>query len=154
MLALRPMSPDAIVDYFATTEREYVEALVRSGRPRAQAVEDAELSLNRAFRNGELVDGHVVFSVVDQDDDRPVGVLWIGPRDDDGFWWIYDIAIDEGARGRGFGRQTMLLAEDAVRERGGRSVGLNVFGDNTTARNLYDSLGYEPTSIQMRKPLT
>ncbi len=151
VLALQPMAPDAIADFFASTRREYVESLVRAGRSREQADEDADLSQSRAFKDGELLGGNVVFSVAD--DDQPVGVLWIGPRDASGFWWIYDIAIDEGFRGRGFGRQTMLLAEDAVRERGGDSLGLNVFGDNATARNLYDSLGYQPASIQMRKNL-
>ena len=30
---------------------------------------------------------------------------------------------------------------------------LNVFGFNTTARGLYESLGYETTAVQMRKEL-
>jgi ribosomal protein S18 acetylase RimI-like enzyme len=34
-----------------------------------------------------------------------------------------------------------------------RQLGLHVFGHNHGARRLYDSLGFEPTSITMRKPL-
>lgn len=47
----------------------------------------------------------------------------------------------------------MLLAESHVRSRGGSALALNVFGFNTAARTLYESLGYETTSLQMRKPL-
>jgi hypothetical protein len=33
-------------------------------------------------------------------------------------------------------------------------VGLSVFGNNTGARALYEQMGYEATSIQMRKWLS
>jgi hypothetical protein len=33
------------------------------------------------------------------------------------------------------------------------SLGLNVHGQNTAARSLYDSLGYQVMTQQMRKPL-
>jgi ribosomal protein S18 acetylase RimI-like enzyme len=31
------------------------------------------------------------------------------------------------------------------------SIGLNVHGQNTVARSLYESLGYEVTAMQMKK---
>jgi len=34
------------------------------------------------------------------------------------------------------------------------SIGLNVFGDNLGAQSLYKQMGFETTSIQMRKLLT
>lgn len=40
------------------------------------------------------------------------------------------------------GRDLMVAAEDLARERGCRTIALSVFGDNPTARGLYDSLGY------------
>ena len=67
--------------------------------------------------------------------------------------WVNDIEVDEACRGRGYGRQAMLLAEQAARNRGMTSIGLNVHGRNTIARALYDSLGYEVMSQQMKKPL-
>jgi hypothetical protein len=33
------------------------------------------------------------------------------------------------------------------------SVGLNVLGNNTVARGLYDNLGYQVTAQQMKKVL-
>jgi ribosomal protein S18 acetylase RimI-like enzyme len=47
----------------------------------------------------------------------------------------------------------MELAEVEVARLGGTSIGLSVFGTNLRARRLYESLGYEPTSIRMRKLL-
>jgi ribosomal protein S18 acetylase RimI-like enzyme len=40
-----------------------------------------------------------------------------------------------------------------VRSRGMTSLGLNVFGQNTVARGLYESLGYDVTALQMKKPV-
>jgi len=48
----------------------------------------------------------------------------------------------------------MLLAEELARTNGALSIGLNVFADNTVARNLYASLGYRETSVHMRKQLS
>ena len=47
----------------------------------------------------------------------------------------------------------MLLAEGEAAARGMVSVGLNVLGNNTVARGLYDSLGYQVTAQQMKKVL-
>ncbi len=62
--------------------------------------------------------------------------------------------IDPAHRGRGLGRAAMVLAEEAARSQGASELGLNVFGPNTVARRLYESLGYETTAVNMRKPLS
>ena len=66
---------------------------------------------------------------------------------------MYEIELDEHARGRGIGRATMLAAEALVASRGVRELGLNVFGPNERAIGLYRSLGYATTSMNMAKPL-
>lgn len=48
----------------------------------------------------------------------------------------------------------MRLAEEQVLARGGDRLGLNVFGPNTVARSLYDSLGYRVTATNMSKDLS
>jgi ribosomal protein S18 acetylase RimI-like enzyme len=47
----------------------------------------------------------------------------------------------------------MEAVETYVRKHGGNSVGLNVFGFNTVARSLYESLGYITQNIGMKKNL-
>ena len=88
-------------------------------------------------------------------DGRRVGDLWIGPLGDDPErWWVWDIVVVEELRGRGYGRNMMLLAEELAQSNGATSIGLNVFARNHVARSLYTSLGYEETSVQMRKGLS
>jgi GNAT superfamily N-acetyltransferase len=90
-------------------------------------------------------------------DGQGVGELWVGERPDDrlarGLLWVNDVCIDEAQRGRGFGRATMLYAEDEARRRGLAGVGLNVFGGNVAARALYRSLGYTESAVYMTKRL-
>jgi ribosomal protein S18 acetylase RimI-like enzyme len=47
----------------------------------------------------------------------------------------------------------MQLAEVEARSHGLPRIALNVFGGNEVARNLYRSLGYAETSVQMAKDL-
>lgn len=47
----------------------------------------------------------------------------------------------------------MIAGEQLARSRGAQSLGLNVFGFNSAARGLYESLGYEETSVKMKKSL-
>ncbi|KQQ19243.1 hypothetical protein ASF48_14960 [Rathayibacter sp. Leaf299] len=75
------------------------------------------------------------------------------PQELEGVAWIWDVEVDGPFRGRGSGRAAMLLAEEHALARGYRALALNVFGFNTTARGLYESLGYETTAVQMRKEL-
>lgn len=49
--------------------------------------------------------------------------------------------------------QLMPLAEEEGRRHGLHALALNVFGQNTVARNLYTDLDYRETSVQMRKEL-
>jgi hypothetical protein len=47
----------------------------------------------------------------------------------------------------------MQLADLLARANGATTIGLNVFGHNAVARNLYASLGYEEAAVVMRKNL-
>ena len=69
-------------------------------------------------------------------------------------FWVWEVVVDEQHRGRGLGRAAMLLAEEQARAAGAVELGLNVFGYNTVARALYESLAYETVSMQMRKQLS
>ena len=90
------------------------------------------------------------------DDGRPVGRAWVGldhPRGAPGTAFLYDIEVDEGERGQGFGRALLAAVEDAVRTAGRSALELNVFRTNDTAVGLYETSGYRTTTQQMRKEL-
>jgi ribosomal protein S18 acetylase RimI-like enzyme len=132
----------------------YVEARVTSGEHRDEAERVAEQQMTLLFPGGRPAPGHVVFAVVDADG-ADVGAIWIGPRTPDHpeHFWVWDVSIDEPYRGQGLGRSAMVLAEAEARARGATQLGLNVFGSNVVARGLYESLGYETSSLVMRKAL-
>ena len=57
---------------------------------------------------------------------------------------VYGFAVDPLWRGRGIGRDALRRTCRALRERGARTVGLEVAVENDRALNLYTSLGFEP----------
>lgn len=132
---------------------EYEQALLESG----ESPESARANIERNRRDllgddGNLREGHHFFALREGND--LVGQLWIsltppGAREA----YIYDVVVLEQFRGRGWGREIMRRAESWARAAGAAHIGLNVFGNNTTARRLYQSLGYAETAIRMRKSL-
>ena len=84
-----------------------------------------------------------------------VGMVWVSLTRPQGEGaWIYDIEVIPEQRGRGYGRALLEAAERECMARGVGMLGLNVFGPNTVARRLYESAGYEVTTMQMRKSLS
>ena len=67
--------------------------------------------------------------------------------------FIYDVLIDVSARGKGFGRAIMSLAELEAKRLGAVAIGLHVFAFNTPAVKLYESLAYRVTDLSMEKRL-
>ncbi|MEV8377724.1 GNAT family N-acetyltransferase [Kribbella sp. NPDC056861] len=84
-------------------------------------------------------------------DDVQVGSLWVSTAKPTPFIYMIDVLAEQ--RSKGYGRSIMLAGEEECRRRGYEHLDLNVFGSNTTAVRLYDSLGYVVTSQQMRKKL-
>jgi ribosomal protein S18 acetylase RimI-like enzyme len=133
----------------------YAAEIAASGALGEEAAWDkARRDHERALPNGLDTPGQLIFRLLDGS--QPVGWLWLAvpyPEGDPSMAWVYAVEVDEAFRGRGYGREAMLLAETEARARGMRSLGLNVHGSNTIARSLYVSLGYHVTMQQMRKTL-
>jgi ribosomal protein S18 acetylase RimI-like enzyme len=149
---LIPMPLERIPAWIERGNAQYLESRVRAGESRERAERNAALSREENFPGDRPLDSHRVFDIVV--DDTVVGDLWIGPlagRPAD--WWVYDVEIAEQHRRRGYARRALELGEVEARALGATSLGLNVFGFNTGAKELYDSLGYRVTATQMVKPL-
>jgi ribosomal protein S18 acetylase RimI-like enzyme len=153
-VTLRALLASEFAPWFLRSCAEYAQDLMTQGRSSADAKRLADESMIEFFPNRAPEPGHGVFHVV-TDSGQTVGYLWIGPdlSADPSAWWVWDIVIDADQRGRGFGRAAMLLGEEFARSQGAVSLGLSVFGFNAQARALYESLGYETTSVKMRKLL-
>ena len=151
-LRFEPFDRADLAEWLARSKSEYIAERVASGDTSDEARANAEGSLRRTFPDGSPAPGQLAGRLVW--DGQRVGELWVGQvGSDPGRWWVWDVRVDEPFRGRGLGRQAMLLAEELATTNGAVSIGLNVFAHNTVARNLYTSLGYRESSVQMRKQL-
>jgi ribosomal protein S18 acetylase RimI-like enzyme len=154
-LTLRPMTRAEWDEWMPRQMAGYAQHIAASGAmSAADAWEKARSDTARAFHAGFETPGQLLYRLLAEDE--VVGWLWLaapGPDPDKTMAWVYNIEVDPDYRGRGYGRGAMLLAEDEARARGMTSLGLNVHGQNTVARSLYDSLGYTVMSQQMKKPV-
>ena len=142
--------------YRARSEGEYARQIADSGQldleaaVKRSAVEFAEL-----LPDGLASPGMHFWTARLGDEEEPVGLGWVElrRRSSGVSAWIYDIQVEEGRRGEGLGRALLEALHDAARGLGATTMALNVFGHNTAAIRLYDSLGYAVTAQQMKRDL-
>ena len=152
---LRPIQPNEYALWKSKSFENYVKEKEKSGLSPEDARLVAERSFNTLLPNGPDSPGQTVYSVVERSSEKVVGTLWWGLQGEGNAKapWIYDIVLEEAARGKGHGRAAMQAVEKMLKELGHKKLGLHVFGHNTVARGLYDSLGFQATSIVMSKEL-
>lgn len=153
-ITLIPINAQRFPSWQERCHAEYTADLITAGETPHAADRLAADSLERAFPTGAPTADNAVFDLV-HDTDGTVGYLWIG-RDRSGdytSWWVWDMVVEPECRGKKYGRAAMRLAEDHARAAGARTLGLSVFGHNEAARGLYESVGYETTTVKMRKQL-
>ncbi|WP_411106460.1 GNAT family N-acetyltransferase [Streptomyces sp. cmx-4-9] len=145
----RPMTPTEYEAWKAEAIREYAEDWAGRGMPVQAAEAKSEADHRSLLPLGAATPG-ASFAVLEAAGE-PVGHIWVGARD--GGSYVYDVLVFPAHRGRGFGRDLMLLAEGTALAQGHRTIGLHVFADNTPAVRLYESLGYAPTLFNHAKDL-
>jgi len=155
---LRPLRDDELPDFIRRGSEGYARDMVEhAGLTPEQAKKKSDNDWANLMPKGRVPGGHYVFAIEDEETGDRVGDLWFAERTSDfdsTVAFVYSIEIYEPFRGRGFGKQAMLLLEDEVRARGLAHVALNVFGGNEVARSLYRSLGYAETAVWMRKRIS
>ena len=121
----------------------------------AESIEKSKEAHALLLPRGLETPGQFFMHLHDADSGERVGALWWSEAERGGAHeaYVYNIEIEEAARRRGFARAALLELERVARERGLHQVGLHVFGHNHGARRLYEALGFEPTSITLRKTL-
>ncbi len=151
---LRPMREDEFAVWLPLMRERYAaDMAAHAGMTPEAASKKSAADIDRLFPDGGPSAEQLVLVI--EADGEPVGDLWLAERDDSlqpGLF-IYDITVEEPHRGRGYGKAAMLFAEDEARRRGIDRIALNVFGRNTVARRLYQSLGYEENAVAMSKTL-
>jgi ribosomal protein S18 acetylase RimI-like enzyme len=154
MSKLIPMTQIEYEVFLERTIPEYAADKVRAGHwAESEALERSRKEFEGELPQGLQTKNNYLYTLHDGKD--AVGLIWMRANVDrptnDGF--ISELYVEEKFRGKGYGKQIMLLIEEKARELGLKAIGLHVFGSNKIAQNLYKAVGYEITSVNMSKAL-
>jgi len=155
MTHLRPVTADEFARWRAQTIAPYAADKVRTGRwLESESLGEAEKELVSLLPTGLQSPGHVFFTI-EAESGAAVGVIWIAraERAYGPIGYIYDLVVWPEYRRQGYAAQAMRLLEEEAASLGFCGLALHVFGHNKPAQDLYAKLGYQPTNINMFKPL-
>lgn len=138
----RPMSPLEYSDWRQDAILGYANDLTVSGsHSLAEAMQRSVTQFDELMPDG-LDTPDQSFWIVESGRD-PVATIWLIHHRAPDMSFVCDVEVREAQRGRGYGRGAMLIAERSALAVGDTQLGLNVFGHNQVATNLYTSLGYQ-----------
>ncbi|MFQ4138875.1 GNAT family N-acetyltransferase [Nodosilinea sp. PGN35] len=85
----------------------------------------------------------------------PVGAIWLGQATDQRSGvlhpYVLMLYVAPEHRRRGIATALLAVAEAWAQQQGHRQISLQVFSDNPAAQALYQSLGYYPEAILLKK---
>jgi ribosomal protein S18 acetylase RimI-like enzyme len=148
---LVPMSKDEFREFVGNIEADYAQE--RSRNLDTNIEDEREVAkrqyaeIGKGFETGNI---RAVFMQVAGD---RVGLMVYGYDEKNRLAYLYYIRVFAEYRRRGYARAALeLLEEDALRL-GAEKIGLNVFGDNDSAKRLYERSGYRFAFHGMHKKL-
>ena len=153
---MRQMSSSEFGAFRAREIRGYADEQVRAGNWTEDEAESRSAEQTDSLLPLGIETPGTLLLIAETPEGVSIGHVWVALQRQDGSGsgaWIYDIEVEPQHRGKGFGRALLLAAEEETARHGISKIGLNVFGSNTTARNLYESAGYQVASTQMSKEL-
>lgn len=152
-VTLRAMTEVEYDAWYPRAVQGYAESHIKAGSmPADKAHEMAAKQFAELLPDGRDTQAHHL--LLGEAGGVPVGMLWLNIlTDGKTSAFVYDVEVDAAHRGKGLGRAIMVAAESYAAQHGADTIKLHVFGDNTVARGLYDSLGYVATNIGMSKAL-
>jgi ribosomal protein S18 acetylase RimI-like enzyme len=156
MIYLKPMTPQTFEEFKQQSQASYAGDFAKVEDISFEtALKNASEQFERLVSGGLETQGQLFFDVLETATAKRLGFLWLGIQDRYGrkIASINDIMIEPSGRGRGLGKALMKLVEIESKKHGAVRVRLHVFHHNEVAKNLYTSMGFNPTSIDMRKEI-
>jgi len=158
MVTLTPMTAEEYAAWYDEAVAAYAQERVRAGNASPEeAADQARTSFEQLLPRGLDTPLQHLYAIRG-DGGVQVGVIWLAGGQPSlglpgGTGFIYDLTVFPEFRRKGYGRAAMLAIEAEARALGLTALALHVFGHNATARRLYESIGYTPTNINMRKEI-
>ncbi|WP_441246325.1 GNAT family N-acetyltransferase [Kitasatospora sp. McL0602] len=140
-LTARPMTAEEYPAWVASEKAGYAADMVRSGSwtpEEAQTKSDSDFA--KLLPQGLETPGHTVTTTLAGGE--PVGTGWLHHGHQPGVTFGFSLHIAPEHRGKGYGRDSMALGEQATLAGGDTALMFNVFGGNEVAMNLYTTAGY------------
>jgi ribosomal protein S18 acetylase RimI-like enzyme len=105
------------------------------------AMKTASETMKLVLPEGVATTGHTFAVVEDAEKGGKVAVLWVAMLDGEKSF-CYNIEVEEGMRGRGLGKKSLVIWEVIAAGQGATSMGLNVYGTNIVALKLYQGAAF------------
>jgi ribosomal protein S18 acetylase RimI-like enzyme len=157
LTVLVPIRPDQFPAFAEAANAGYAQDNVLSGRwPSAEAPVLAQAEFEQLLPQGPATPNHHIYEIQVESTGEIAGFLWfavVGANDARSAF-IYNVTVKESLRRRGHAKAALMWLEQFASAQGLASIRLNVFAHNPNAQALYRALGYEPTSMNMRKAVS
>jgi ribosomal protein S18 acetylase RimI-like enzyme len=155
MAFLRPMTEAEYAAWLDTAIPEYAASKVASG----QWLEGESLELSRKehqelLPHGRATPDNYFFTITDPQG-TAVGVVWFAVKTkfNERIAYVFDVRVRPERQREGHASRALLALEHEVRKLGLSGIALHVFGHNKAAQALYAKLGFQPTNINLFKPV-
>jgi RimJ/RimL family protein N-acetyltransferase len=86
--------------------------------------------------------------IATEDNGQPIGFFCYSVNTKDNIGFLKFVMIDKAKRGKGYGKEMLNLAlQYAFQITGAKAVQLNVFSENTLAKQCYEKVGFIERNI-------
>ncbi|MFF7163139.1 GNAT family N-acetyltransferase [Streptomyces sp. NPDC008086] len=156
-VALAPMTREDFDSYVPYVVADYASRTAAAGvTSRDEALTRAHHEFSRLLPRGlDTPDNHLYMITV-AGEASPIGRLWYALRGsvDSRYAMILNMEVDAAHRGRGYGKSVIRACAASALANGAKGLRINLLGEDTENRRLYESLGMSPMSILMNWDLT
>ena len=146
------MSEHEFNEYYADKLERYAQVLDDNVHEVGESGEiRAKKQLASLLPDGLSTTQHEFYTI--QLDDERIGYVWIKIDLPKQTAFLYEIYIFEAYQSNGYGKEVMYLIEKMLTQQSVVYFKLHVFGSNTRAIDLYNSIGFHALGINMVKEL-
>jgi len=153
-IQLIPKSAEEKQQFIEETIIDYAQGLAKANDLTMEAAtERSKEQIEHAFNPQKDTIETKVVTIFEETTGKGVGGIWFVINAEKMKAHIYQIAVDEKYRGKGYGKAALDKLHDFCKMQNVQKIALSVFGWNTIAFELYKKLGYDIVQIAMLKEL-